>query len=259
VIAALVSPAWRRYDVTRVALAQRAHLQGELADRGIEAVSVVVADDENLDIAREYGCVTVEQNNDMLGRRFNDGIHAALELGADIVVVLGSDDWLHPDAFDRLPAAQAPEPTLTADAQAITWTPGPEMVVGAGITVVDLPGARARRCRSRSRTGCVPWLLPRRALEPSGGRPVRETQQRGIDFSLFLGLQVQPTIVVHDPHPLCRVDFKSDTNLNSFDETAGALADGPIVTDPWTMLATAYPEHLVDLARTTHEQMAAVA
>lgn len=255
----LVSPAWRRFDVTRLALSQRAHLRGELAGRGVDAHAVVVADDENLEVAREFGFDTVEQNNEFLGRRFNDGIEHALREGADVVVVLGSDDWLHVDAFDRLPAGEAQIPVPTAENPVVSWTPGPEIVTGEGLLVVDLQGGVARRCRSRSRGGAVPWLIPRAALEPSFGRPIRETQQRGIDFALWIGLGVTPTRVTHDPHPLCRVDFKSAVNINDFEATSGALADGPLLDDPWSALAEKYPLELVDLARSTHETLAVAA
>lgn len=254
-----VSPAWRRFDVTRLALAQRAHLCGELAARGIDATCVVVADDENLEIAAAFGFDTVERDNEFLGRKFNDGIEHALRAGADVVVVMGSDDWLHVDAFDRLPLAEAAIPVPTAEQPAVTWTPGPEIVTGAGITIVDLERGLVRRCRSRGRSGCVPWLINRAALEPSFGRPIRETQQRGTDFALVLGLELQPTWVVHDPHPLCRVDFKSSTNINDFASTSGALADGPLLADPWSLLTEKYPAELVEMARDTHRAMAVTA
>ena len=69
----LVSPAWRRFDVTRLALAERRWLCDELATRGITANSVIVADDENLDIAREYDFHTITMDNSDLGLRFNAG------------------------------------------------------------------------------------------------------------------------------------------------------------------------------------------
>src|SRR3954464_9355536 len=99
----LCIPAWRRFAVTRLCLAQKKHLVRHLAARGITASVVVVADDENLDIAAEYGFDTVEQKN-VLGLKVNDGIEYACDNDADYVAFVGSDDWIHPDFFDSLPA-----------------------------------------------------------------------------------------------------------------------------------------------------------
>src|SRR4051812_9717831 len=102
----LVIPAWRRYAVTRLCLAQKQHLVAALAARGITCHVVVVADDDNLDIAASYGFATVEQQN-VLGRKVNDGFQHCWERGADYVAFVGSDDWVHEDALAVLFAASA--------------------------------------------------------------------------------------------------------------------------------------------------------
>jgi len=248
----LVTPAWRRYAVTRVCLAQRAHLQGVLAGQGIEAVVLVVADDENLDVAANFGFETLERSNeDGLGRRFNDGLeHACLNLDADYVTIVGSDDWVHPDLFTRLPVSEVPEEPPTADRPCVFWSPNtPEAITGREIALVDLPTGRLRRCRGRGPYGVIPWVFPRQALEPSRFRPVRDQLMIGLDGSLVAGLGLRPEWVFRDPHDLCRVDFKSDVNLNSYDKIVGAIGYGPEETDPWTLLASRYPANLVELAR----------
>lgn len=252
----LVTPAWRRYDVTRLCLAQRAHLRGALAGRGIEATTLVVADDDNLDIAAEFGCETLERPNVPLGRKWNDGLEAAcLALEADYVTVVGSDDWVHPDVFSRLPRDEYAGPDLSGNIEAVVWRAAPEVVCGREIALVDLSSGRLRRCRSRGRYGVIPWLFPRVALRRSRYRPVGEAAAQGLDGSLVAGLGVRPEWVFHDPHPYCRVDFKSDVNLNSFDKIADAIGYGPVEPDPWTTLADHYPAELVQLARDTSEAM----
>lgn len=253
----LVMPAWRRFDVTRLVLAQRAHLRGVLAERGVEAVSLIVADDDNIDIAREMGCETLERPNEPLGAKWNDGLeHACRELDADFVTVVGSDDWVHPDLFDRLPAEVAPHPVPT-DENPVVICDGdaPEAVTGRELALVDLPTGRLRRCVSRGRWGVIPWVFPVSALEPSGCRPVKDGASKGLDGSLAAGLGVSPSWVFHDPNPVARVDFKSGTNLNSFDLIAGAIGVGETL-EPWDLLGGYYPPALVDQARGLAEAMA---
>jgi hypothetical protein len=258
---ALVTPAWRRFDVTRVALAQRAHLSGVLAGQGIEVSVLVVADDENLDVAAEFGFNMLERPNDRLGCKWNDGIeHACTVLEADLVTVVGSDDWIHPDLFDLLPSEVAPPPQLTAERPFVMWSDDvPEAVTGREIALVDLASGRLRRCRGKGPYGVIPWVLPTAALAPSRFRPVRDDLQRGLDGSLVAGLGVRPEWVFHDPHDLCRVDFKSDTNLNTYEAITGAIGYGEEETDPWGLLATRYPADLVDQARELSERMQQVA
>lgn len=252
-----VSPAWRRFSVTRLALAQRRWLCDELAARGLTANGVIVADDENLEIAAEFGFATVELGNEYLGARFNAGIeYACVEGGADFIVHIGSDDWAHPDLFKKLPATVAGPPELTADSPVVFWDGSPEALTGWEITIVDLRVGRMQRCRVRGRYGVIPWVLPRKLLEPSGFRPIHDRLNRGIDGSLIAVMRVRPTWVFHDPHPLCRVDFKSEMNLTPYPGLAANLGVGAEVDDPWSALAEQYPADLVELARATHMEMA---
>lgn len=231
----LVSPAWRRFAVTRIALAQRALLAAELAARGIDCHAVVVADDDNLDIAREYGFATVEMDNDGgLGRRFNAGFQYAAEQGADYLVHIGSDDWIHPDVFMPLLAPVTPRPILT----------------GTQIAFVDLGSGQLKRASLGPPHGVIPWIIPRAVLEPCGFAPIRPERLRGMDGDLVRGLRragVRVQWVFDDPHDLARVDFKSDVNLNAYDRVPGAGRN-----DAWQALRERYPAELVELACRTH-------
>jgi hypothetical protein len=245
----LVTPAWRRYDVTRVALAQRRHLCDVLVGRGHDATCLVVADDENLDVAEEYGFPTLPRRNSPLGAKFNAGIHWACKiLEADVVSVVGSDDWCHEDLFDRLPDPHPGPPDLAAFDGAVSWGDEPEIVTGRRIAIVNLATGKLVRCHASGRSGVIPWLIPRAALEPSGFRPVRDEQQIGLDFSLMSGLGMQPNLVFHDPHDFARVDFKSDVNLNAYEPVTAVLSDGP-EEDAWSLLAQHYPADLVSQAQ----------
>ncbi len=245
-------------DVTRLALAQRAHLCGELAERGIEATCVIVADDENLEIAAEFGFAAVERDNAQLGRKFNDGLeYACTELEADYVVLIGSDDWMHVDLFDRLPLDQMEMPSLKGDGPAWFWGDGPEAITGREIALVDLSTGRLRHCQARGRYGVIPWIFPRAALEPSGYRPVKDAANIGIDGSLIAGLNCQPEWIFRDPHDLCRIDFKSNVNLNGYEQITAGIGYGEEETDPWGLLTECYPVNLVSMAQRSTAGVAA--
>lgn len=236
----LVIPAWRRYAVTNLALAQQAHLRGVLAARGITCRSVVVADDDNVDIAREHGCDVLERPNDSLGRKVNDGFEYACTHGADYVGFTGSDDWLHPDLFDPLLEQEIPE----------------KVIAGHLIAIVDLVGGRLRKLGIRGPDGVSPWLIPRWALAQSRFRPVDDAKSSGMEGCLRRGLGFKADWLFHDPHDLCRVDFKSDVGMTPYDRVAKLFGYGDEVSNPWPLLATRYPADLVALAERTHQALA---
>lgn len=256
----LVSPAWSRFDVTRLALAQRRWLCDELATRGHDATSVIVADDENLEIAAEYGFETVEVGNDDLGEKFNAGYRHAAELGADLFVHIGSDDWVHPDVFtilDEVDLSKPPATEPTINRPVAAWNDGWQVLAQKTLTVADLPTGRLQRCQYRRGYGCIPWLIPRAVFEPFGFAPIRPGLQRGCDGALASRIRARTNWVVRDlPADMC-VDFKSDPNLTPFDPMIGNIGVGPLRS--LGVLSGLYPGELVDQAWELSGRMAAVA
>lgn len=238
----LVVPAWRRLAVSRFVLAQHAWLIGELAARGLPANVVVIADDENLDIAAALGLHTLERPNEQLGRKINDGIQYAAEQGATWISFTGSDNWLHPDLFSAIAEADPRRPPI---------------VTGNTIATVDMVGAKLRRLVVRSRCGVPPWLIPIWALQPAKFRPIDDARERGIDGSLERGLRLRPEWISHDPHDLARIDFKTEENITPYAAIARTLGIGQEEPDPWTLLASRYPAPLVEQARQAHLELAA--
>lgn len=232
----LVSPAWGRFAVTRLALAQRRHLCDELALRGISADCIVIADDENIDIAGEFGFPAIEMSNTYLGAKVNAGFEYAGEQGADFVAFVGSDDWMHPDLFDTLRFLPVPRPPVVA---------------GRVLTLVDLERGLMRQMSTSYRYGVIPWLIPRWVLEASDFRPLPNEKTRGIDLNLALGLGSKPEWVFHDPHPLARVDFKSDMNMTPYRAASGSPGRHGEIEEPWETLVEKYPAELVSLAEKT--------
>jgi glycosyltransferase involved in cell wall biosynthesis len=231
-----VSPAWRRFSITRLVLAQRRCLCDELAARGHTANSVIVADDDNLDIAAGYGFATVELDNSDLGARFNVGYQYAAEQGADVFVHVGSDDWVHPDTFNIL-NEQHPEPFLVAQRSYL---------------ILDLHAQVAKRCYVSNMWGSIPWLISRRAMENTGFAPIEKAGlMRGIDGAIASRLTIKGVNWVFQDAPAewC-VDWKSKTNITPYLGVAHTLGVGD-EQEPRTVLADWYPDWLVALAEET--------
>lgn len=236
----VVSPAFGRFAVTRLVLAQRQRLCRELAERGADARMLIVADDDNLDIAREFGAETLEHPNAPLGGKCNAGLAHAANEGADYIVWVGSDDWLHADVFTPLFDGTAP-------AQGA-------ILAGHRIAAVDLPGGRLRRCSSPSKYGAIPWIIPADMIRRAKLAPIRPLTSRGLDGTLVRGLRkarVEFGWHHHDPHDLRCVDFKSSTNINGFDRLVKHLSIAGD-EDPWAALREHYAPDLVNLAEQTH-------
>jgi len=247
-----VSPAWGRFAITELVLAQRRWLCDELASRGLTANSVIVADDGNIDIAREYGFEVVEKDNRDLGMRFNVGYRAAARMGADVFVHVGSDDWVHPDVFNVLLELDPNDivEEMPPTAVGATWKKAPTLIAQNHLTAVDLTRGVGRRLKVNGRYGCIPWLIARETLKPFGFMPIATGNNRGIDGALVRGIsRFAPNWRFQEADPLWLVDFKSDTNVTAYRTIADALGMTTQDEDPWEMLATAYPMHLVEKAR----------
>lgn len=253
----LVSPAWRRFSITRLALAERRWLCDELAARGHRANSVIVADDDNLDVAAEFGFPTVEMDNSDLGRRFNAGYRFAADQGCELFVHIGSDDWLHPDALnilDEVDLEKAPAPIPTPG-NAVVWRRTPQLVAQRRILLVDLARQQSQRCFVHSKYGCIPWLIPRSVMQAARFAPIAAGHMRGIDGALVRGLKTRPNWLFQDaPDEWC-VDFKTETNVTPYKGVASNLGVGD-EEPPWLMLSDFYPDWLVEAAKTTAAELA---
>lgn len=219
-------------------LAQRRRLIGELAGRGIDAVSIIVAEDGNLDVAAEYGCQTVETENLPLGRKCNVGLRAAAPQ-AEFVVWIGSDDWIHADVFD---------PLLEKRSQV------PRVITGRSMAIVDLRFGRLQQITSPSKFGAIPWLLDSRLLRSKRTDYVRPDLNRGLDGALMRGLRVtarhRGEPFFHDPHAFRCVDFKTKENVTPYRGLAKHLATVP-QERAWRALEGWYPQDLIELAQAT--------
>jgi hypothetical protein len=86
----LVTPVFRRLDLTRIMLEHRVNTFEEASNLGVEAQCVCVGDFENIELARSLGFVGIEASN-LLGAKYNDGHQYAVEHGFDFSFHCNSD------------------------------------------------------------------------------------------------------------------------------------------------------------------------
>lgn len=219
----LVTPAYRRYDMSAVCFRQHKQVIDVLRSNGIDAQQVVVADDENLDIARSLGFATVEQGNAWLGQKFNDGIEYAARQGASWIVPIGSDSWIDPAYFLPLPQWKQ---TRTGNLYTVVTR---DEYVNMPIKLVG------------------PYMFHRSLLEPSGFRPAEDRITKGVDSSTLQGIGKGIHWAGKDDDPLQYVGFRSaERYLSAYQSLKRQYRDEPEPTGLlWPQLETIYGAKLV--------------
>lgn len=232
-------PAHGRLALAQICMKQLRRTCDLLAAEGVEATAVVIADDENLDLARECGFGTVRRVNSFVSRKFNDGIQMALDprynsRPADYVVPIGSDDWVDHRLFLDLPPADT-------------------MVGFHTVSFVREDGGEIVTTYLDNQGGCGIRIYPRRLLAPLGYRPGDEDRKRGCDTSILVNLMREygdrMRIEHRHLHDRQIVDWKSvGEQLNSYEEI-GRRRKRSAGADPFVELAGLYPgEALAEMA-----------
>jgi hypothetical protein len=232
-----VTPAYGRLELSEVCFDQRVHVIETLAEHGVSAKCVVIADDGNLDLARDRGFDVVVQDNQWLGRKFNDGIEYAFRNGASRVIPIGSDSWIDPAYFLPMPPRN------------ITRTSSLYCVVTAD---------RLAELRVDDTKGAGPYILDRQLLRASRYRPAKDEISRGVDGSTIKGIHYRIRWQRHDIHPFQYIGFRGETSLNTYAglKEAWGVAEH---LDPWAVLAEHYPAELVERAHAVMAVQPAVA
>jgi hypothetical protein len=239
-----IVPAAGREQLARICLTHLRRTCDELTGHGIRASAVVVADDENLDTARELGFGTVERDNLFVSQKFNDGFDLACNPAhnpnpADYVVPCGSDDWVDWRIFMDLP-----RPDTIRCFQRLSF--------------VREDGLEMTSRQLRNIGGCGIRVYPRQVVERRWYRPADEDRKRACDTSILHNVQrANPRVRVQhagiDPRQI--VDWKSpDNQLNPYDTLRAHRPMRP-VADPFVALTGIYPaEHLKQM-RAHYEQV----
>jgi hypothetical protein len=224
-----IVPAHGRLDLARICLTQLRRTCDQLEHEGIRASAVVIADDENLDTARDLGFATVERDNRFVSRKFNDGIQLACDRQfnphpVDYVVPCGSDDWVDWRLFHNLPDSRT-------------------MVGFQRMAFVREDGAELTVRRINSEGGCGIRIWPRHLMKATGFRPADEDRPRGCDTSILVNTRrAIPTMRVEhrDLDPLQIVDWKTaGANLNPYGSLNRHRSE--LQRDPFQVLDGRYP------------------
>lgn len=232
-----IVPAHGRLELARICLTQLRRTCDRLEQEGIRASAVVVADDENLDTAKDLGFAWVRRDNRFVSRKFNDGIQLACDRDynrrpADYVVPIGSDDWVDWRLFTDLPV-------------------GRTMVGFQRMAFVREDGQELTVRHINNEGGCGIRIYPRAVMASVGFRPADEDRRRGCDTSILVNLKRANALlrVEHrDIDPLAIVDWKtSGAQLNSYAEVS-ARHRSELERDPFDVLAGRFPdEALADM------------
>jgi hypothetical protein len=237
-----VTPAWKRFDVTDVCLAQRAALQEQLAPE-LEFDCVVVADDQNLEVAARHGFPTVERPN-RLGEKVNAGIGYALEQGADFCAVVDSDCWVHADLL-----------------RAHRYDPD-EVATSNNFARVRADGRRITFLDVRHPFGLGPMIIPAGMLEAVDGKPVPDDLVRGLSTTIWHSLldahRAELTWRFANVSRIQYVGLQSHVQIT---REIDVQKRWPVRDDyptfdlhPFDRLAEAYPEELVARAARLYRQ-----
>lgn len=236
-----VIPAHGRHELTRACLTA---LTWTIAHAKTNATAVVVASDENLRTADTLGLHILPQHNEPLGRKLNDGIAYAAAHGATHVIPFGTDDLLHPDWLNTIPATDT------------------HIVARYTTAFVDETGAHLATIPAISRISGASGIrvIPTTLTEPAGHRPTDDNAPRGLDHTTNAHIyrhhrgrgSIRNLFHYHENHAHEYVDFKSpNAQLNPYRN----CVTSPLreTEDPWETLADYYPDDILEPIRHVYE------
>ena len=223
-----VCPAWKRVELAQICLRQLALLIDELRAREVHAAAVVIADDENLDVAAGLGFETIEHEN-LLGAKLNAGYQHAAARGYEYVCAAATDTWMHPDRFAWLPGENA-------------------LLCTRNFTVVSAAGDAQARIVIAYEGGVGNRVIPLGLLAPCGYQPLKPRQMSGCDTRTLRSIHENRDRALHllytDLHPYEIVGFQSEVQITRYGEFASLYLDE--LEPPFSGLADHYPGALVD-------------
>lgn len=185
-----ITPVWKRYELTEICLISRRWCCDELKKHGIDATSVIIGDDDNLDIARSLGFHIVERDNEFLSNKFNDGYEYGYTSGYDYVYPVGSDSIITPDQFIKNVGKELP---IASEYYTMINSSGDERID----VQITIPG------------GIGPLIIPVPLLRDCS-RPIKSDLRRGCDSAARQTILTQGyEILTRKTHQYEHVAFQS--------------------------------------------------
>lgn len=227
-----VTPVYRRPEITKICLEQRANVIEALKEFGLEAQCAVIGDEQNLAVARDLGMVAIPAPN-VLGRKFNDGHQYAVENGYDWSMPIGSDQFIDPRVLADLAGRDK------RVVQATQW-----------YIMVHSDGDRCLQFKHKKWAGKI---FPRILLKPNP-RPCDENIMRQCDTSTHNGvaranrqrLQIRVDFLEHGPFEY--VNFSSGvTQVSDWDRFVSFAHKSGVEESlvPWEGIENVYGAELV--------------
>jgi hypothetical protein len=206
-----ITPVWQRYELTEICLISRRQLCDALEDHGIYATSVIIGDDDNLDIARALGFEVVERDNEFLSRKFNDGYETAFNHGFDYCYPVGSDSILTVDQFINTVGEDLP---IASHYYSMIHVSGKERID----VKIEVPG------------GIGPLIIPVSMLQRCGSRPIQTDLRRGCDNAARQTILTQGIeILTREEHQWEHVAFQSGVTQITDYERIRRVYDAEVV------------------------------
>src|SRR3989304_3721610 len=224
-----ITPAWYRFELSRICFAERRWACDELAKCGIDAQVVVIADDYNTELAEEFGFHIIHRKNDYLGAKFNDGYEYAAMQGATHVSAIGSDSWIHPNLVRAL------------------WPPKPHVVrYSRLLSVVHTSGAeRLDLDVTYEGGGQIVFLVS--LLAHTRFRPMSETLAKACDGATFTALNAGPRRLYWqtiEAMPFHLINFRSVYQITNYADLKEKWAID-VTSKPFNALDNLSPANLV--------------
>jgi hypothetical protein len=196
---------------------------------GVEAHCVVVGDDDNIEIAQEFGLDVVLQNNEHLGRKWNDGHEHAINHGATHIMPVGSDSWVNLDWWLQ------PGGLVRDD----------RIIASRNYDIVHRDGTRRVHIWIPIAFG-VHFVMPTAMMTGRKSRPCREDLSRGCDTSTLRTIDPgHRNLIFSEAHELESVAFQSRPQITNYNNMRSKFGKAE-TTEPFSGLAALYGEELAD-------------
>lgn len=236
----IITPAWKRPEITEIVL-QEFRWVIKKTKNHLNLNIVVVGDEPNLKIARRHGFHAIYRDNKYLGRKFNDGYEYAFKNGADLVVPIGSDSWVHPDVFLKTN---------------LSWKDNGSIYYSSNHSMMDESGRKLGLIKSlpvnNEYNKCALLFYPRSLMKLCDFRPCNEKQKSSCDRSTIDSLSKKNKKIRFiknvDVNEIQYLAFKNK-NIQLWKYSDYKAQFMKEEKAPWIFIEKYYPKELVSYAK----------